>query len=75
MTTIILFSASQFLTALGTDGAIDEVTLSNQELDRAFTGLKSQVTDSIHRQESLLANVQVGKVSSLYCVALIISLL
>ncbi|KAK7092226.1 programmed cell death 6-interacting protein-like isoform X2 [Littorina saxatilis] len=50
--------SSKFFGALAADGAINEETLSVNELDRVYSPLKQQVTDSIHRQETLLARVQ-----------------
>ncbi len=47
------------MTALAQDGAINEDSLSHSELDRIYGPLREQVTDSIHRQETVLANIQV----------------
>ncbi len=52
-------AASRFMTALAQDGAISEDSLSSAELDRIYGPLRGQVTDSIHRQETVLANIQV----------------
>ncbi len=58
---ISLLSASKFMTALAQDGAIDEQALSVVELDRIYSPLREQVSDSINRQEALVANIQVIK--------------
>lgn len=55
-----LLAASKFLSALGQDGALNEDHLTMEQLDALFTPLREQVTDSIKRQEALLANVQVS---------------
>ncbi|XP_071789061.1 programmed cell death 6-interacting protein-like isoform X4 [Asterias amurensis] len=49
---------SKFLGALASDGAIDEESISVEDLDRMFSPLIQQVQESIHRQEVLLNNVQ-----------------
>ena len=54
-----MFVASNFMRALSQDGSIDEDSLSSSELDRVYGPLRGQVTDSIHRQETSLANIQV----------------
>ena len=51
--------ASKFMSALGQDGTINEESLSQAELGRVYGPLREQVTDSIHRQETVLANLQV----------------
>ena len=53
------FTASNFMRVLSQDGTINEDSISNSELDRIYGPLRQQVTDSIHRQETVLANVQV----------------
>ncbi len=55
----LYFVASKFLGALAADGALDEEGLSTGELDRKYTPLREQVTASMQRQESVLANIQV----------------
>ena len=47
------------MSALGQDGTINEESLSQAELGRVYGPLREQVTDSIHRQETVLANIQV----------------
>ena len=47
------------MSALGQDGTINEESLSQSELGRVYGPLREQVTDSIHRQETVLANIQV----------------
>ncbi len=47
------------MTALAQDGAINEENLSRSELERIYAPLRQQVTDSVQRQESVLANIQV----------------
>ncbi|ELT89341.1 hypothetical protein CAPTEDRAFT_127570 [Capitella teleta] len=50
---------SQLLSALGQDGALSNgEVLSAQQLDAIFSPLRKQVTESIQRQEQILANVQ-----------------
>ena len=49
------------MAALAQDGALNEELLSGQELDASYGPLRQQVRDSIDRQESVMANVQVGK--------------
>ena len=53
-------SASKFFAALASDGAINEEALSVSELDRVYAPLRQQVTDSVHRQETVLARIQVS---------------
>ena len=45
--------------ALAQDGLVDEQMLSEPELDRIYGPLRQQVTDSIHRQETCMGNVEV----------------
>ncbi|XP_025081539.1 programmed cell death 6-interacting protein-like isoform X2 [Pomacea canaliculata] len=49
---------SKFFAALAADGAIDEEALSVSELDRVYAPLRQQVSDSIHKQETILARIQ-----------------
>lgn len=51
--------AAKFLSALAREGMINESALSDQELGVVYGPLREQVTDSVHRQETLLANIQV----------------
>lgn len=51
--------AAKFLSALAREGMINESALSDQELGVVYGPLREQVTDSVHRQEILLANIQV----------------
>ncbi|XP_037004071.2 programmed cell death 6-interacting protein isoform X1 [Artibeus jamaicensis] len=51
---------SKFLTALAQDGVINEEALSVTELDRVYGGLKTQVQESLKKQEGLLQNIQVS---------------
>ncbi|CAH1241324.1 PDCD6IP [Branchiostoma lanceolatum] len=50
--------SSKFLTALAQDGVVNEESLSVGELDRMFSPLQKQVTDSVSRQESLMGKIQ-----------------
>ncbi|KAK7480996.1 hypothetical protein BaRGS_00027811 [Batillaria attramentaria] len=50
--------SSKFFAALAADGAINEEALSVEELDRVYAPLRQQVSDSIHRQETILARIQ-----------------
>ncbi|XP_076437173.1 programmed cell death 6-interacting protein-like isoform X2 [Babylonia areolata] len=50
--------SSKFFAALAADGAINEESLSQGELDRVLAPLRQQVTDSIQRQETLMARIQ-----------------
>ena len=56
------------MSALSKDGAIDESSITNTELDRVYQPLRDQITESLRRQESTLANIQVQfKSDSLRC--------
>ena len=60
LTSNLLFVlAGKFLSALAKEGMINESVLSDQELGVIYGPLREQVNDSIHRQETVLANVQV----------------
>lgn len=59
MQLFFLIAASKFFAALAADGAIDEEALSVSELDRVYAPLRQQVSDSIHKQETILARIQV----------------
>ncbi|KAI0233522.1 Programmed cell death 6-interacting protein [Lamellibrachia satsuma] len=50
--------SSKFMRSLAQDGAVDEETLSTQELDNLYSPLREQVSDSLHRQELLLSKIQ-----------------
>ncbi|XP_059160822.1 programmed cell death 6-interacting protein-like isoform X2 [Physella acuta] len=50
--------SSKFFAALATEGMINEESISLSELDRTYTPLREQVSDSIHRQEILLSQIQ-----------------
>lgn len=54
---------STFLQALAHDGAINEAELSKDSLSQTYSALQKQVKESIDKQESLLANIQVRRVS------------
>lgn len=56
------FLASKFFAALASDGAINEEGLSVAELERVFAPLRQQVSESVSRQEHLLARIQVSLV-------------
>jgi len=55
----IFISANIFLAALAKDGAINEEQLSEEQLDRVYRDLRKQVSDSLQKQEQLLAHIQV----------------
>lgn len=48
-----------FLSALAKDGAIDEPNISVENLGKCYGPLQKQVRDSIARQETLVARIQV----------------
>ncbi|XP_074652220.1 programmed cell death 6-interacting protein-like isoform X2 [Tubulanus polymorphus] len=50
--------ASKFMNALAADGIVNQESISEQELDTMFGPLRGQVNDSLHRQETLLAEIQ-----------------
>ncbi len=50
-------SGPKFMSALAQDGAIAEENLSTQDLDRVYSPLREQVSDSCHRQEAILGQV------------------
>ncbi|KAK2160065.1 hypothetical protein LSH36_141g09036 [Paralvinella palmiformis] len=50
--------ANIFLAALAKDGAINEEQLSEEQLDRVYRDLRKQVSDSLQKQEQLLAHIQ-----------------
>ncbi|XP_067685634.1 programmed cell death 6-interacting protein-like isoform X2 [Haliotis asinina] len=49
---------SSFMSALASDGLINEESISVAELDRVYSPLREQVSDSIHRQDNLQARIQ-----------------
>ncbi|XP_046563648.1 LOW QUALITY PROTEIN: programmed cell death 6-interacting protein-like [Haliotis rubra] len=49
---------SSFMSALASDGLVNEENISVAELDRVYGPLREQVSDSIHRQENLQARIQ-----------------
>ena len=53
------FAASKFFSALAADGAINEEMLSESELDRIYGPLRQQVNESLQKQDSVMAQVQV----------------
>lgn len=53
-------TGGKFLAALGAEGLINEESISVSELDRVYAPLRDQVTDSLHRQDILLSQIQVG---------------
>ncbi|BFZ06266.1 hypothetical protein BsWGS_09305 [Bradybaena similaris] len=50
--------SGKFLAALGAEGLINEESISVSELDRVYAPLRDQVTDSLHRQDILLSQIQ-----------------
>ncbi|XP_012936236.1 programmed cell death 6-interacting protein [Aplysia californica] len=50
--------SGKFFQALATEGLINEEPLSASELDRVYSPLREQVSDSIHRQEAVLSQIQ-----------------
>ncbi|CAG5134687.1 unnamed protein product, partial [Candidula unifasciata] len=50
--------SGKFLGALVTEGLINEEALSMSELDRVYSPLREQVSDSLHRQDMLLSQIQ-----------------
>lgn len=55
-------TAAKFVSALAADGAIDEDSLSNSELQNIYAPLTQQVNDSLATQERVLSQVQVSPV-------------
>lgn len=51
--------ASKFLSALAEDGAINEESLSQDQLNSVYMPLREQVSSSLSRQEALLGKIQV----------------
>ena len=47
------------MSALAEEGAVREDTVGEGDLDLIYGPLRQQVTNSVHTQESLLANIQV----------------
>ena len=47
------------MTALAQDGAVNEEALSAAELDRIYTPLRQQVSESLQRQEHTVNKIQV----------------
>ena len=57
---VCCFSAVKFLSALAADGTIPDVEgIISSNLGAGFDSLKESVTDSIARQEKIMAAVQV----------------
>ena len=52
-------TASKFFSALASDGAINEEMLSMGELDKIYGPLREQVNESLKKQDSVMAQVQV----------------
>lgn len=52
-------SGGRFVDALAADGVINEEMLSGSELERIYSPLREQISDSVLRQEKVLANIQV----------------
>ncbi|XP_041371730.1 programmed cell death 6-interacting protein-like isoform X2 [Gigantopelta aegis] len=50
--------APKFFAVMAGDGLIPEEAVSMSELDRVYSPLREQVSESIHRQESILARMQ-----------------
>lgn len=50
----------QFLSALAKDGAINEPTLSYQNLKETYGNLQKQVSESIDKQKDLLDRIRVS---------------
>lgn len=48
-----------FLSALAKDGAIDEPNMSTESIGQCYGPLQKQVRDSLARQETLIAEIQV----------------
>ena len=55
---------AKFFAALAQDGMINEEAISVSELERLYSPLREQVSDSIHRQETVLSQIQVSSVSN-----------
>ncbi|XP_041459788.1 programmed cell death 6-interacting protein-like isoform X1 [Lytechinus variegatus] len=49
---------SKFLQALASDGVINEDAMSNATIDQIYSGLIQQVQESVHKQETVLNNIQ-----------------
>ncbi|BFZ22519.1 hypothetical protein BsWGS_25558 [Bradybaena similaris] len=50
--------SGKFLGSLASEGLINEEAISVSELDRVYAPLREQVSDSIHRQDVLLSQIQ-----------------
>ncbi|RUS90047.1 hypothetical protein EGW08_002160 [Elysia chlorotica] len=50
--------SAKFFAALAQDGIINEEAISASELERQYSPLREQVSDSIHRQEIVLSQIQ-----------------
>ena len=61
---VSVHTASKMMTALAQDGAINELSMSEAELERIYGPLQAQVSDSIHRQETILVNIEVSHVAT-----------
>ena len=54
-----LCTASKFMGAMAADGLANAVGMTDEELDRIYSPLRQQVTDSLYSQESVMYNVEV----------------
>ena len=60
---VLCFSAVKFLSALAADGTIPDVEgIISSNLSAGFDALKQSVTDSMTRQEKIMAAVQVCEI-------------
>lgn len=55
----LCFLASKFMSAQSQNSAIDEEQISTELLEETYGSFREVVSESIHRQESLLEKVQV----------------
>lgn len=63
----IVLTGGKFFAALHSEGSINEETVSASELDKVYAPLREQVSNSLHRQEMILAQIQVsGHLNLLY---------
>ena len=56
---VYVVAASKFTSAMAADGLSDAAGLTEEELDRIYSPLRQQVSDSIHKQETVMYNVEV----------------
>lgn len=57
----MIFLASVFLKALADAGAINDENLTLEKLNEIYGPLRTQISESIQRQERVMSEVQVNK--------------